>query len=116
MQPVERSFDVDERVGREHDVDLRSSGHQLGADDAAELRQEDAEPGVVVGHRLLAVDRVQQLVAADAAKAVEHEVGEEQLPLGPGQRVFDTPPIQPHHEPAAELDSRLARWRHLPEA
>jgi hypothetical protein len=48
----------------------------------------------VVGHHLLAVDRVQQLVAADAAIAVEHEVGEEQLPLGPGQRVLDALPIE----------------------
>jgi hypothetical protein len=70
VKPVERGFDVDERVGREHNVDLRSSGKQLGAHDPAELRQQDAETGAVVGHRLLTVDRVQQLVAADAAEAV----------------------------------------------
>ena len=71
--------------------------------------EQDAEPRLVVGHRLLAIDRDQRLVAADAAEPVEHEVGEEQLPLGLRPTRFDPPSIQPHDEPAAELDPRLAR-------
>ena len=64
--------------------------------------------GLVVGRRLLAVDARQQLVAIDPAEPVEHEVGEEQAPLGARQRVLDPSPVQPHHEPAAELDPRPA--------
>ena len=42
--------------------------------------------GLVVGRRLLAVDGDQELVAVDPAEPVEHEVGEEQMAQGAGQR------------------------------
>ena len=116
VQPLERGLDVDECAGRQHELELGSSGQELGPDDAAQLREQHAEPRVVVGRRLLAVDGDQQLVAVDPAEPVEHEVGEEQLALGPGQRVLDPPSVQPHDEPAAELDSRLARLCHRQQA
>ena len=55
-------------------------------------------------------------VAVAPAEPVEHEVGEEQLALGPGQRVLDPLSVQPHEKPAAELDSRLARLCHPKQA
>ncbi len=71
---------------------------------------------MVVGRRLLAVDGDQHFVAVAPAEPVEHEVGEEQLALGPGQRVLDPLSVQPHEKPAAELDSRLARLCHPKQA
>jgi hypothetical protein len=116
MERLERCLDVDERARRQHELDLRPSGQLLGADDAAQLREQHTQPGLVVGRRLLAVERDQQLVAVDAAAPVEHEVGEEQLTQGSRQGVLDPPPLQPRHEPATELDPRLIRRRHRHEA
>ena len=112
VQRLERRLDVDERVVRQRELELGPSGQQLGPDDAAQLREQHAEPRLVVGRRLLAVDGDQQLVALDPTEPVEHEVGEEQLALSAGQRILDPPPVQPDHEPAAELDPRLACRRH----
>jgi hypothetical protein len=112
VQPIERRLDVDERVGLAARARFALVREKLGAHRHGAASEQHAEPGVVVGRRLLAVDGAQQLVAVDPAEPVEHEVCEEQLSLGPSERVFDPPPIQPHDEPAAELDSRLARSRH----
>ena len=68
--------------------------------------------GLVAGRRLLAVDGDQELVTIDPAEPVEHEVGEEQLAQGARQGIVDPPPLEPDHEPAAELDPRLAFRRH----
>ena len=112
MERLERGLDVDERVRRQQELDLRSSGQQLGADDAAQLREQHAEPRVVVGSRLLAVDGDEQLVTLDPAVPVEHEVGEQELAQQSRQGVLDPLPLEPHHEPAAELDPRLTGRRH----
>ena len=58
--------------------------------------------------RILAPHGRQQLVAVHPPEAVEHEVGQEQSPVGAGQRLLDSPSVEPHHKPAAELDSRAA--------
>ena len=116
MERLERGLDVDKGVLRQHELDLRSSGQQLGAEDAAQLREQHAEPRVMVGRCLLAVHRDQQLVALDTAEPVEHEVGEEQLAQGSRQGILEPLTLQPHHEPAAELDSRLGRLRHRQQA
>ena len=108
MQSLERRLDVDERVLRQHELDLRSPGQELGTHGAAQLREQHAQPRVVVGRRVLAVDGRQQLVAVHPTEPVEHEVGEEQPAVGTRQRVLDASPAQLHHEPAAELDSRPA--------
>ena len=75
---LQRRLDIDERAGRQHELDLRSSGHQLGSDDTPQLREQDAQPRMVVGWRLLAVDGHQQVLAAHPPGAVEHEVREQQ--------------------------------------
>ena len=108
MQSFKRRFDVDEGVPRQYELDLRSSGQELGTHDAAQLREQDAQPRVVVGRRVLAVDGRQQLVAVHPTEPVEHQVGEQQAPVGTRQRVLDSSLAQVHHEPAAELDSRPA--------
>jgi hypothetical protein len=61
---------------------------------------------MMVRRRILAVDGGQQLVAVHPPEPVEHEVCEEQPPVGTRQRIFDSAPAQPHYKPAAELDSR----------
>ena len=71
------------------------------------------------GHRrprLLAADGHQELGTIDPTKPVEHEVGEEQLPLVARQRFLNPPSVQPHDEPAAELDPRLAGRCHRQQA
>ena len=109
MQSLECCLYVDEGVLRQHELELRSPGQELGSHRVAQLREQYAQPRVVVGPRLLAVDGRQQLVAVDATEPVEHEVGEQQAPVGTRQRVLDASPAQVHHEPAAELDSRPGR-------
>ena len=113
VQSLDRCLDVDERVARQHELDLGSSGQELGAHDVAELREQDAQPRLVVRGRLVAIDRHQQLVAVHPAEPVEHEVCEEQPPVGTGQPVVDSSTAQPHYKPAAELDSRSAGLRHV---
>jgi ABC-type ATPase involved in cell division len=106
----------DEGVRRQHELDLRASAQEVGSDDAAQLREQDAQPRAMVRRRLLAVDGGQQLVAIHPTQPVEHEVGEEQLAFVARQRFLDPPSVESHDEPAAELDSRLARLRHRQQA
>ena len=67
---------------------------------------------MVVGRGLLAVDGHQQFLAAQPADPVEHEVGEQHTPVDARQGVLNPSLFQPHHEPAAELDLRVAGLRH----
>ena len=55
MQRLERGLDVHEHIRRQQELDLRASGQPLSTDDATQLREQHAEPGPVVGGRLLAV-------------------------------------------------------------
>ena len=108
VHSLERRLHVDEHVGRQDQLDLRSSSQKLSADHPAQLREQHGQTGVVVGRRLLAVDGYEQLVAFDAAEPIEHEVSEKHAPPGSGQRVLDPPTAKPDHESAAQLDSRPA--------
>src|SRR4029453_18173039 len=67
----------------------------------------------MVARCVLAVDGDQQLVAVHATQPVEHDVGEEQPPVGAGQAVLDASAVQAHDEPAAQLDPRRAGLRHV---
>jgi hypothetical protein len=55
VERLERGFDVDEGARRQHELDLCSSGQPLSADAAAQFREQDAEPGAMVGRGLFAI-------------------------------------------------------------
>jgi hypothetical protein len=107
---VERRLDVDESVRGKHELDLRSAREEAMTDDTSQLRQEDAQPRVIVRRRVLAIDGDEQLFAADPPAPIEREVGEEQASVGAGQGVLDALPTEAHDEPAAELNLRRVRF------
>jgi len=45
MEALERGLDVDERVGWQHEFDLRASGQELGSDDAAHFESSTLSRG-----------------------------------------------------------------------
>jgi hypothetical protein len=66
----------------------------------------------MVARRLVAVDGEEELLTIDAAEPVEDQEGEEELTQRAGQGIVDAPPFEPDHEPAAQLDPRLAGRLH----
>ena len=74
----------------------------------AQSGEQHAEPSLVAGRRLLAVDGEKELVTIDPAEPVEHEVGKEQMAQSAGQSIVDPPPLQPGHEPADRAGIRVS--------
>jgi len=93
----------------QHELDLSSSTEQLRPNDAAQFREQHAEPRLMVRGRILAVDGDQQLVAVDPADTLQDEVRKEQLSLGARECLLHPLTFEGHPEPATELDSRLGR-------
>jgi len=96
-----RRLEVDPGVVGKREPDITSS---LEWDDLPELRDERAEP---VGLARLSPERIAELVARDRAPAVRGEICEREPTLTAGKRLLDPPTVDPHDEPAAELDPRL---------
>src|SRR3954453_2285189 len=57
----------------------------------------------MVGRLLAAPDRLDQLVAVDRARALEHQVREEHATLPAGEALLDAAAVELDHEAPAEL-------------
>lgn len=94
-------LEVDPSVAGQRQADVASA---LERDDLPQLRDERAEP---VRSARLAPERVDELAARDWAVPVRGEIDEGEPALAARQCLLDPRPVDPHDEPAAELDPRL---------
>ena len=62
----------------------------------------------MVGRLLAGPDRLDQLVAADRARPLEHEVREEHATLPAGKALLDAVSVELYHEAPAELHVGVA--------
>ena len=92
MHGGERLLDIDARVGRQGEPHLAAPGQDVGSDNGAQLGQQHGDSRSVVLRRSVAPERLGQLVAADPAGLLEHEVGEEDAPLAAREPLLQTDP------------------------
>jgi predicted small metal-binding protein len=110
----QRLFDVDPGTGREDEAHGAASREDVRADGGAQLREQHGERlGAVPGGRV-APDRLGQLVAADGARPVEHEVREQRAALTAREPLLDARPAELHHELPTELDIGVRRALQAP--
>jgi uncharacterized protein len=103
VQRLRRDLDVEPRVVRECEPSVATTFER---DDTAQLREQRAE---AVGAALGVPDRVDQLVSADEAGAVDGQVREGDPSLASGQLVLDAPAINACDEAPTELNPRLGQ-------
>ena len=103
MEGVECHLEVDERVVRQRELELGSSDQQFRSGSSAQLGEQHAEPSLVAGRRLLAVDGEKELVTIDPAEPVEHEVGKEQMAQSAGKGIVT-------RRPSSLATSRPQSW------
>jgi predicted peroxiredoxin len=101
VEPFRRSLEIEPRVVGERKPYLAAP---VERNDLPQLRHERAQPVRPTG---LAPDGVAELVARDRAASVRGEVGESKPALASGECILDPAAVDPHDEPAAELDPRL---------
>ncbi len=94
-------LEVDPGVVGKCQADLASAFER---DDLPQFRDERTEP---VRSARLAPERVDELVARDRSVPVRGEIDEGEPALAARQCLLDPRTLDPHDEPAAELDSRL---------
>ena len=89
-----RDLDVHRDGALEPQPQLAAPGQHAFAQRAAQLRQQRAQRGVGGGGRTFGPQRVDELVARAAATTIEHEVGEQQTPLAPGEPCVQSMPVR----------------------
>ena len=104
MHGGQRLFDVDSGVGRQGQTHLAPPDQDVGADGGAQLGEQHGECLGVVLRRRAGPDRLDQLVAADRAGPLEHEIREQRAALPAREPLLDTTPAELDHEVPAELD------------
>ena len=63
----------------------------------------------MIGRKVVCPDRLDQLVAADRARSLEHEVGKEHATLPAGEALVHAAAVQLDHEVPAELHVGVVR-------
>ena len=99
-----RLLDVERDVGQ-HEPQAAPALDGVGAERAPQARQQRGDPGVGRARRAVLPDRVDQLVAAHRALAVEREIREQEPPLAAGQVSLDPAPVDLDGQGAAQLDT-----------
>jgi hypothetical protein len=105
MDRLLRGFEVDPRVGGQHEADLAAPHQRLRADGPPQPGHHGAQGSIGVGRGLVRPERVDELVTASMPVPVEHQVGEQQAALATRDQVGDAATPDLHREPAADLNS-----------
>jgi predicted peroxiredoxin len=103
VQRFTHGLDVDPCIGWKDHAKLRPA---LEREQPAELREESRQRGVRCTWQVVVPERVDELVAADRAAALEHEKGEEETALAPREALLCAMAIDLDPESAAEEDAR----------
>jgi len=111
MQGGQRLLDIDAGAGRQRHVHAAATDQDARSDRGAQLGQEHGERRGVGGRRVAGPERLDQLVAADRARPLEHEVREQRATLTAGEARFDAAAAELHHEAAAQLHVGVVRAR-----
>ena len=82
-----------------------------GAEYPAQFGQQRVEPGVDGGRVRFPPQRLGDLVAGDLAMAVDHQVGQQQPALAPGQHPVQPLAVALDGQRSADLDPQRARER-----
>src|SRR3954447_15165968 len=109
MQRGQRLFDIDAGVGRQGDAHAAATGEYVRPHRGAQLRQQHSERRGRGGRLPAGPDRLDQLVAADRARPLEHEVREEHATLPAGKALLDAAALELAHEAPAELHVDVVR-------
>ena len=110
MDGLDGGFQVDPGVGQAQ-PDRGAPVEGVGAEDPAQLGQQRVEPGIDGGRIGFAPQGLGQLVARDAAVAVDYEVGEQQPALAAGQPGVQPLAVALDGQRPADLDPHRARGR-----
>jgi predicted small metal-binding protein len=103
VKTLGRRLEIDPRVVGKREPEIAPA---VDRDDLPHFREERTQP---VGVARLAPERFAELVAHNRAPSVRGEVHEREPALTAGKRLLDPPAVDPHDEPAAELDPRLCQ-------
>ncbi len=91
------------RLGQRQDQ-LVATGKRRRPQRGAQAREQRPQRGVLGDRRLVGPQRVDELVAADVPRPVEHQVGEQQRDLLAAQPLGKLHAVDLHGQPSTELD------------